>query len=148
MSGAWAALLGAVIGGVFALAGSLFVELRRDRRRQISAARLVVAESKRGGIELEVELDMKPQDRWFEGPHSVVSAAANSWRSHAAEFVGALKPVDFERIDALMDELAAAGEYGFTRQGAKRLSPSLLDAWRTVEPVAKPTWFDRYVWRL
>lgn len=44
MEQAVVALLGAVVGGLLTLAGSLFVELRRDRRRQLAAAMLIASE--------------------------------------------------------------------------------------------------------
>jgi hypothetical protein len=51
----WAALLGAVVGGFFALAGGLSIELRRNRRRQIAAARLVLAEFERSFTEIDIK---------------------------------------------------------------------------------------------
>jgi hypothetical protein len=145
MGQAWAALLGALVGGLLTLAGAFAVELRRDRRRQIGAARLVVAEFRRAEIEFDVRAETA-ESKWFEGPHAVISSAA--WLAHASEFVGALNERDFKTVDHVAEELRQAGEYGFTLRTAKRMGAEVQEATKILMNVAVPTWFDRGVWRL
>ena len=146
MAGAWAALLGAIVGGLFALAGSFAVEFRRDRRRQIGAARLVVAELRRADIEVIASTQADPDEEWYEGPHGKLSARA--WVAHSAEFVGVLKQEDFDLVDFVTREVEQSGEWGFTPQMAIDLRERIDQAVPIIEPLAKPTWVDRHVWRL
>jgi hypothetical protein len=43
MSAIWPALAAAVIGALLTLAGVFAVELRKDRRRQLGAARIILS---------------------------------------------------------------------------------------------------------
>jgi hypothetical protein len=144
MDAGWAALLGAIVGGLFTLAGAVVVELRRDRRRQIGAARMVIAEIDRARIELMVhEEDEGP---WVEGPHPEITSQA--WQTNAAEFVGELSERDFKTVDGLADELRRAGDWGFTMRSMPGTLEKAEAATDILRPLTQPTWWDRYVWRL
>jgi hypothetical protein len=157
----WAALLGAVVGGFFALAGGFSVEFRRERRRQIAAARLVLAEFTTSAVDVFVEvtaeqtrvaeldpaeLDEAERAGWLPGPHPKIKS--DTWLAHAAEFVGALEAADFDLVDRAAAEVHRAGVYGFYIRGANELSDLISGCTPVLEPLTKPTWVDRHVWRL
>lgn len=159
---AWAALLGAGVGGFFALAAGFSIELRRDRRRQLAAARLVLSEFRRSDVEVFVqaseertrvqgldpaELDEAEEAGWLPGPHPKISGDA--WLAHAAEFVGALNAADFDLVEGAAAGLREAGEFGFMIDyDANQLRAAITRAEQILEPLTKPTRFDRHVWRL
>jgi hypothetical protein len=97
---------------VLTLVGSLFVELRRDRRRVIGTARVVAAEFNRSWVEISSERSVRPEERYYHGPFPEIGSA--TWRSEAALFVGALTPEEFKTIDSVAVSLHSAGEWGFT----------------------------------
>jgi hypothetical protein len=143
MEAAAAALLGAVVGGLVTLAATLFVELRRDRRRQMSSARLVAAELERSEIELDVQVDTAEED-WLE--HLAIST--DVWRTEAAYFVGALSADEFRKVDLVARRVHHVREFGATRGDAAELVNDLRDAEKIVRPLTKIRWVDRRVWRL
>ena len=141
--------MGAIVGGVFALAGTLAVELRRDRRQLLGAARLILGELDRAIIERQVltEEEPKPCDpSWKEGPHHGIRTGA--WDANAAHFVARLDGDTFRDLDHAETELARAAEWGFTHRGGQRLLRDVAEAYGIVQPFSRPTWFDRHVWRL
>jgi hypothetical protein len=159
----WAALLGAVVGGFFALAGGFSVELRRDRRRQLTAARLVIVEFDRSRVEIfakatkerlrveQLNPDQMSEEElhgYLPGPHPKISADA--WFANAAEFVGALDDDTFGLVEHDAHAVQSAGEYGFLigDDDAAYLRGEIDRAKGILEPLTKPTWFDRHVWRL
>jgi hypothetical protein len=149
MTGAWAALLGAVVGGVLTLAGTLTVEVRRDRRRQIGAARLIVSELDRAIVELNVLTDDSPEPgraSWKEGPHRGIGTT--TWERRAADFVGSLDSATFELVDRAHSALGQAGEFGFTQKEGLGLIEVASSARSVIAPLGRPTWLDRHVWRL
>ena len=145
MGAAWAALLGAIVGGVFTLIGGLAVEVRRDRRRQIAAARTVSSDLSRSWVEISVLVDSS-QETWLEGPHQGIGMPA--WHADAAYFVGRLSTEEFENIDDLSRELTSAGELGFLVGEADALRESIGFAQAFIKPHARPSGFDRLVLRL
>lgn len=142
----WAALLGAIVGGVLALAGTMAVELRRDRRRQLGGARLVLSQLDRTGVELGVLSDAMAAETWLDGPHRNIRTDA--WDASAADFVGRLSRADFDVVDRVHLRLMQAGEWGLTRDEVDRLAEQIIDVFRIIGAIAEPTWFDRHVWRL
>jgi hypothetical protein len=144
---AWAALLGAVVGGLFTLSGALLVELRRDRRNQIGSARLVIAELERSALELDVIPELVDHDNgWVEGPHPKISTGA--WVLHASDLVGRLSREDFDVVDRIAAKLTGDSEFGFTLGEARAHSSDAKKAAAIIAPIAKPSWFDRHIWRL
>jgi hypothetical protein len=158
----WAALLGAAVGGFFALAAGFTIELRRDRRRQIAAARLVLAEFRHSGVKIFVEalgeqtrvaqldpaeLDEAEAYGWLPGPHPEIKGDA--WLTLAAEFVGALNEADFDLVDRTAADLRSAGDQGFTIDSDfNKMRAAITASEQILGPLTKPTWFDRHVWRL
>lgn len=139
----WAALLGAVVGGFFAIAGSVAVELRRDRRRQLGAARLVVSRLEWSAIEIQAASDA---EQWHEGPHPAIRTL--EWETHAADLVGRLRAHDFAAIDETHTRLAQAASWGFTASERASLVNDAHTAAKILAPLARLTWIDRHVWRL
>lgn len=139
----WPALFGAVVGGILALAGSLVVEIRKDRRRQLGAARLIVSQLKRSVIELEVKGEDSAEGGWHEGPHSEIRTSA--WDAHAADFVGLLDQRLFDLVDLTHTRLVEASDWGFTQNEVKRLIAQADETLKAIEPVTRPTWVDRHV---
>jgi hypothetical protein len=135
-----------VIGGLLALAGSFAVELRRERRRQIGAARLVLSELIRSGFEIKELLDLNPKETRFDGPLPKISAKA--WAANAAEFVGRLDAEDLESVDSTMFILQSDAEFGISAADAKVREGEVDQALKILRPLSKLTWFDRHVWRL
>ena len=147
MGAAASALLGALVGGLLTLTATFYAELRRDRRRQIGAARLVAAEMARSEVELMSLGDQADEDHpWVEGPHPAVSSAA--WQSEARYFVGALSDEDFRIVDAVAAVVHSAGEFGFTLGECDHLILHLRRAEEIVKPLTRVRWVDRHVWRL
>jgi hypothetical protein len=140
----WGAILGAIVGGVLALVGSMLVELRRDRRRQIGSARLIVGQFLRTAVEIEVLAD--GQTDWLEGPHRSVSA--QEWPDRAHEFVGVLTDAEFRQIDTVAERVRQAGTYGFTEREGVHLPRALDSAREVIERVGRIRRRDRLVWRL
>jgi hypothetical protein len=140
----WAAILGAIVGGTLALVGSMLVELRRDRRRQIGSARLIVAELWRAAAELESLND--GQVDWLDGPHHGISAS--EWFARAHEFVGTLTDAEFNQIDRTTEAVRVAGEYGFTKRTGLRLPVQMSAAAEIVSRVGQIRRRDRVLWRL
>jgi hypothetical protein len=146
MSHAWPALLGAIVGGLFTLAGAMALELRRERRRQLGGARLVLSELERSEIEVGVLSDMD-RDGWLEGPLKAIRTEA--WQASAADLIGRLTPTDFDRVDRAHAHLSQASEWGLTWQEATESLPDeIAVAEAVVRGLVTPTWFDRHVWRL
>jgi hypothetical protein len=149
MSAVWPALIGAIIGGALALTGAFAVELRRDRRRQLGATRIILSQLRRSSVELEALTEDAPASStssWLEGPHHSIRTSA--WDEHAANFVGHLDEPEFEIVDSTHHRLAQGAEWGFTYTEGKRLIEKIAEAGAVVGRFAKPTWFDRHVWRL
>jgi hypothetical protein len=149
MSAAWPALLGTAAGGALALAGAFSVELRKDRRRQLGAARLMVSQLRRVSIELEAMTEDEPapgMPSWHEGPHHALQTG--TWDVHAADFVARLDEKAFELVDYAYDHLAQAADWGFTYRDGKRIIEEIAKAEAIITPFSKPTWFDRHIWRL
>jgi hypothetical protein len=158
----WAVLLGAAVGGFFALAAGFTIELRRDRRRQIAAARLVLAEFRHSNLEIFVEasreqarvseldpaeLDEAEAAGWLPGPHPKIRGHA--WLTLAAEFVGALNEADFDLVDRAAADLRSAGDSGFTIDyDVNKMRAAITSSEQILGPLTKPTWVDRHVWRL
>lgn len=159
----WATLLGAVVGGFLALLGGFSIELRRDRRRRLGAARLVIVEFERSQAEVLAEAtkerlrveQLNPDEMseeelhgWLPGPHPKISADA--WFANAAEFVGVLNEYNFKLVEHDAHAVQSAGEYGFLigDDDAAYLRAEIDRAKAILEPLTKPTWFDRHVWRL
>lgn len=138
----WPALFGALLGGVLALAGSLVVEIRKDRRRQLGAVRLILSQLRRGVVELQV-LTVDQEATWLEGPHASIRTSA--WEEHAADFVGLLDQPPFELVDKLHDDLAWASELGFTRKEGGHLIDRIGVVEKVLEPLSRPAWIDRHV---
>src|SRR5207247_98374 len=63
----WAALIGAVIGGLFVLGSGFFLQWRADRRRMLGAGRVVLVEIARNAGALEA---------YFEHSKSELSSRA------------------------------------------------------------------------
>jgi len=145
VSAGLAAVLRALVGGFFTLAGALDVELRRDRRHHLGAARLVIAELRRSSRTAVVATD-RPVGDWYEGPFPAISAAA--WSRYAADFVGRLNANDAAEVDGVATEIRAAGELGFYSKEANELPARVEKAAEILERFAKPSWFDRHIWRL
>lgn len=147
----WAALLGALLGGLLALAGSLMLELRRERRQQITAARGVARQLRRSQSEFDAfgkDLfpDTEHDEEFIDGPHE--EFRVDAWNEGAAHFVGRLSAADLELLDHVHDEIRGSGEYGFTVAQSREASAEINAARSLIEPVATPSRFDLLVWRL
>jgi hypothetical protein len=60
-----------------------------------------------------------------------------------------LRRSDFETVDSALDSVRLSGEFGFTLAGIEPLRKNEIDeAVAIIERLARPTWFDRHVWRL
>lgn len=140
-----ATLIGAVVGAAAAMVGSLLLQVRIERRRQIAGARLILTQLRRSGVELDL-LGEREDETWIEGPHQGIRTDA--WQTHAADLIGRLRPRDFETIDRTHHELTQASEWGMTLNETRRLRDEVDAAERILEPLAGPTWFDHHVWRL
>jgi hypothetical protein len=144
-----AALLGAVVGGGLTLAATLFVELRRDRRRQIGMARLAEGEVNRSRVELQTLTSrgvIEDDIEFIAGPHTAIGMS--TWKAQAALFVGALKPDAFEKIDRLATDLQIAGEFGFARRESVELIRGAIEIAELLKEVAAVRPLDRRLWHL
>jgi hypothetical protein len=123
LESAAAALLGAVVGGFLTLAATLFVELRRDRRRQIASARLIAAELSRSAVELVTLSDrLDSEETWLDGPHPEIDC--ETWRREAAYFVGLLRRDEFGFVDAAARGAHLAGTASIAARPIRSLSES------------------------
>ena len=146
MSGAAAALSGAVIGGALALVGGLLLQWRSERRRMLGAARVVLHELRRNAEAVE----------WFFSrtgstlPPSLVSVAlqieTRGWDTHNAELSHLV-------TDTLLNDLERTY---FHLRRTTREAPSVAPDWATslraaeasLADQARRTRLDRYLWRL
>ncbi len=145
MDPALAALLGALIGGLFTLAGAMAVELRRDRRRQLAGARLILSQLERSSVEVGL-LTLDSDEAVHEGPHTDIRIDA--WQEYAADLIGRLTAAEFDQVDALHAGLARDADWGNLQQGLEMRAEAIPPVQAIIERLAKPTWFDRHVWRL
>jgi hypothetical protein len=149
----WSALLGAIVGGFFALAGGLLVAVRADRRVPIGAARLIVAQLERSSVELAMLVhegyEEDESEPWYEGSHLAIRTDA--WDSQPAAFVGTMSEETFHIVEDLHRQLAWAGEYGFTRREGYDLRGPIDKALERLQPLTRATWADKYLfflWKL
>jgi hypothetical protein len=113
----WAALLGAVVGGFFALAGGFSLEFRRDRRRRIAAARLVLAELERADTEVfGLTSGAFPMQVLVPGPGGHKGISTSAWFANAAEFVGVLAPEEFNALDQAANRVVSKSAGLFARR--------------------------------
>jgi hypothetical protein len=140
----WAALLGAIVGGLLSLVGTMAVELRIERRRQLGGARLVLSQLDRAVVELGVLSD--EAESWLDGPHENIRTDA--WDASGVDFVGRLSRADFDLVDRFYTRLARAGEWGLTQADLSALAEQAVDVGVIIGLQTEPTWFDRHVWRL
>jgi hypothetical protein len=150
----WQVLIGAIVGGAFTLLGGVVGQVRQDRREQLGAAQLLMYEMLLNAHAMEKYLE-----RFGDDPHDVeahegaardmvVHSSTASWRQYSSRLISLF---DYEFREVLVATYAALISNETAPGSHRHATWDAIDvlnlAREQLEPHARPTWIDRYVWR-